>query len=342
MADAFFCLDIGESFIKVADVKKEGSLIDFTNLGYIANNPSFYPSGTEKGIDEVAGYIGKLIDSLKIVKKNVNVIIPDTYTFSQVMEMPRLNEKELISAIKYQADQFIPMPIEEASIDIEILHENERTNKLSVLMVAASKNLLNKIQRTVELAGLIPASIENELSATSRFVSEIYKNPNNPPEGIVILNINTNSSSLYFFEPTQLLISLNHNFSVGSNLFIKELQINLNLDKTKATEALKKISDGDKTSFSADSVIAPAVREINLEIGNFINSVSQKFQVKISKIFLTNEAFNLPFLAKAIETNFSIPSFLMNPYPMAKKSTLVESFKNDLSLFTSTIGGNLR
>ena len=146
MADNFFTLDIDEKFTKIVEAKKNGNVLDVTALGITETSNSFYTGNLEKNIEDEVTQIRKLIGSLKISKKNVSLIIPDALTYSQILTMPLLNEKELISAIKYQADQFIPMPIEETNIDIEVIEEitgeNKKEKKVLLLIVAAPKKVI--------------------------------------------------------------------------------------------------------------------------------------------------------------------------------------------------------
>ena len=173
MADVFFALDLSESFIKIVDADKTGNYFDIKSFGFVPSVAHFYQIDTEKVIFDQATKINKLISGLKIKKKNVNLIIPDSVSYSQIIEMPSLNEKELLAAIKYQADQFIPMPLDEVTLDIDILAEDKLSRKVSVLIVAAPKLILSKVEKTIELSGLICQSVENELSATLRFVTNI-------------------------------------------------------------------------------------------------------------------------------------------------------------------------
>ena len=341
MADTLFCVDFGESFIKVADAKKDGSLIDVSSLGFAEVSPAFYSADTEKVIGDHATIIQKLLTTLKITKRNVNIVIPDTYSYSQVLDMPKLNEKELISAIKYQADQFIPMPIDEVNIDVEILMESEKENKLLVLMIASSKKLIEKIQKTVELAGLIPESIENELSACSRFAVEAFGNVQSA-SGILLVNFSLNTTSLYFFDPRFHLITQTRNFNTGFYIFLKETALNLNLTQTQAAEALKSYQVGQQSSLPIESNIEPVVKELGAEIKRFVGVITQKFQINVGTVLMLNDTFRFPSLSKLVENAIGIPTSVINPYSILKKTTSVEFFKQNLSLFISSIGGNLR
>lgn len=343
MADSFFCIDIGENLIKVADVKNVSNQIEIQSLGYTEGELNFFSTESEKIIQNQTEKIEKLVSGLKITKKNVDVVIPDSITYSQILEMPRLNEKELISAIKYQADQFIPMPIEETNIDLEILSENEKENKLLVLMVAAPKKIIEKIQKITELSGFIPESVENELSASSRFINTFYQSiyPKNQT-GTLLINLAYNSTSLYYFNPITSLLIQNHTFNIGYSLFIKEIQINLNTDNKKAVDILSLYEGQKNSSVSVELVILPLLKEFTLEIKRFISLINEKYQTSINNIHIMNDAFRFVYLPPYLQSTLSIPTDLINPYVISRKTTFIEENKKMLPLYIPTIGGNLR
>jgi type IV pilus assembly protein PilM len=343
MADLFYCLNIGENLIKVADAKNLSNQLEIQSMGFVESELNFFSNDSEKINENQSEKISKLVGSLKITKKNIAIVIPDSVTYSQILEMPRLNEKELISAIKYQADQFIPMPIEETNIDLEILSETEKDNKILVLMVAAQKRTIEKIQRVTELAGLIPESIENELSVTARFLSSFYKvlYPN-IQDGVIVINLAYNSTSLYYFNPQTSLTMQSHTFNIGYSLFLKELQINLNTDIRKSIEILTLYQGQETTSVSVESVILPLLKEFTFEVKRFINLISEKYQTSIKQISVVNDGYRFIYLPKYLQNSFSITTELLNPYSIIKKTSVADQNKNTMALFVPTIGGNLR
>lgn len=343
MADTFFCLDIGENLIKLVDTKLTSGQLDIQTMAYSEGEMNFYSSEAEKIAENQTTRIEKLINSLKITKKNVAVVIPDSVTYSQILQMPRLNEKELISAIKYQADQFIPMPIDETNIDLEVLDENEKENSLLVLMVAAPKKIIEKVKKITELAGFIPESVENELSSTARFFSSLYKNLSPKAQGgICIVNLAYNSTSLYYFNPQTGLILKNHTFNIGYSLFMKELQINLNIDITKSVDVLSLFNGQETSSVSIRPVILPLLKEFTYEVKRFINLITDSYHSPLAQVHLINDGFRFTYLPFYLQEALSIPSNLINPYTICKKSTVADTYKNSLPLFIATIGGNLR
>ncbi|KKQ23898.1 MAG: Type IV pilus biogenesis protein PilM [Candidatus Roizmanbacteria bacterium GW2011_GWC2_37_13] len=337
MADNYFCLDIGEKHTKVVDGKKIGDIFEVSNLGKIDTGEYFYATELEKNLENQASSISNLVSSSKITKKNVNVVISDSLTYSQILTMPYLNEKELISAIKYQADQFIPMPIEETNIDLEIIEEYKAEKKILILIVAAPKKLIEKIQTTVELAGLIPESVETELSANSRFISNFYKNYRSTNQGNFLLaNFSFNSSNLSYFENAIPILKENHNLSLGYQLFLKEIQVNTDTDSKKAVEILKNYFIDHPSSYPVETIISPLLHEFVVEIKKFIDNR------KLSNLYLINNISYFPALTKLLEKLISIPTSIINPLSSIKKTPLVEGQSLELPLFVSTIGGNLR
>lgn len=337
MANNYFCLDIGEKVTKIADLNKVNDNYEITALGKTDTNELFYTTDYEKNIEAQANVINKLTSDLKLVKKNVNVIIPDSLTYTQILTMPYLNEKELISAIKYQADQFIPMPIEETNIDLEVVEEYKEQKKILILIVAASKKLIEKIQTTVELAGFIPESVETELSSNARFVLNLFKKiPPKTPFNFLLANFSLNSTNISYYEGSVPIVKESHSISLGYQIFQKEIQISTGADNLKAAEILKTYSPDHPTSLPVETIIAPLLRELSAQIKKI--SINRK----PNALYIINNIVLFPSLVKLIEKQISLPVLILNPYSFFKKSPLIDNAINELPFYVSTFGGNLR
>ncbi|MEK9169770.1 MAG: pilus assembly protein PilM [Patescibacteria group bacterium] len=341
MADKYFCLDIDEKFTKVVDAKKVDDTLEIVAIGKAETPDFFYTSNLEKNIENQVNQIKKLIESLKITKKDVNIIIPDSLTYSQIISMPLLNEKELITAIKYQADQFIPMPIEETNIDIEVISEDQVEKKVLLLIVAAPKKVVERVQTTVELVGLNPESVENELSCTGRFISNFNKNiinqyKINQTQGLIIANFDTNSTSLSYFSPQELIVKEVHHLSIGYQLFLKETQVNTDTDIKKSEEMLKNYDKNNPSSYSLEKIVQPLVKEFSTELKLFISKYNP------ATVLFTNKIFLYPSLVTNLTEELGLPINIFEPSLLLKKSQLTETYKNELSIFIPGIGGNMR
>ena len=343
MADNLFSLHLGEESIKMVDGSAVNGKVAINSIGGLSQTPLFYEIDTQKTIEDEGKLLEKLATSLKIKTKNLNVVIPDGMTYSQILEMPRLKEKELLSAIRYQADQFIPMPLDKASLDLEILQEDKLKNKLLVLIVAAPSKLISQVEKLVEAAGFIPDGVENELSATGRFLSSIYKVKPEPGVASVFINFGFSSSSLYLFHhETNLIIDL-HTFKIGLNLFLKEIEVNARLDINKAEIALSQIGLADNGSVNLAEMLKPVTSELTTEVEKFIIAEKEKYKLsKISQVFLINQSNRIKFLGQKIQQAVGLPTGVLDLAPYITKTQGVIAAGNDLSGFVGAIGGTLR
>lgn len=334
-------LEIGEKTLKACDARISGGKVEVISIGSFEDAPPFFELDTQKILDEEVSAIRKLFEGLKISKKNLNIVVPDALTYSQIVEMPRLNEKELLSAIKYQADQFIPMPIDQTSLDIEILSENKNSNTLRVLIVAAPQAFISRIENLIEASGFFPESVENELSATSRLITQFFLPPD-ADGATIFVNVGYTTSSFYLFHHQQRLILDMHNFKIGYLLFLKELQVDMSFDMKKSVEALKNIGFASNDSLNLIQILDPTVSAFSEELKKYIASVKTKFNLKkINSIYLFNYAKDLLYFPKNIADKTSVPCSLLDISAFVKKTAVVGPFMKDLPSYTSALGGCL-
>ncbi len=340
MSDTLVSLELGEKHIRIADSKDQGGKIELLSLGYEERPKELFTSDTDVGLEKPAAVIGELFNRLKIKKRYVNVIIPDSYTFSQVIEMPKLNEKELLSAIRYQADQFVPMPIEEITLDIEILKENAQQRKLELLIVAAPKKITTLVEKLVEKIGLIPHSLENELSAVSRYCNRYHKPQTDG--SYLVFNLDYDNSSIYLFDNSNQLLA-NRTIKFGLSLFLKDILINLNLEnESKAWETLKQVGLADSGSVNLYRLVEPLMKELNNHLEKFIILSKDKHQLTVGEIRLFNYSSVITQLDGKIQQAFNVPVSPLLRTDMVVENPVTTALRSELNDFVSVIGGNLR
>ena len=126
MKNKSFGLDIGATTIKAV-------WLSWQNNGFLFKSASTLPAPI-KGIlsespldqDEMAKAIRKLvIESAKITTPYVNVSLPENQVYTRIIEMPVLSDKELSSAIYWEAEQHIPVPLTTVTLDWRVLKRPE-------------------------------------------------------------------------------------------------------------------------------------------------------------------------------------------------------------------------
>jgi len=338
MANDYFTLEIGDNYLRLADVEIVNNQFNIVSLGQVEKSTLFFTSQNEKSLNDTALEIEKLVQNLRIKKKAVNIIIPDTYTYSQVLTMPYLKEKELLSAIKYQADQFIPLPIDETTIDLDILSEDKKNNSLLILIVAAPNNLIDRVGLLVEKAGLIPQNIENQASSASRVIN-FYKEK----KTTVFINMDYYSTTLYFYNPQLNLVTNIYNFKIGLSLFYKEIQVNYNFDLAKSDQVLKTIGLAANGSMNLTDILQPALNEFVSELEKFILSLKEKENIpKIDQIVIFNLVNKFSQFEKGLQTRLGINTVQFDLSNLVTKNNNSPVFDQARSSFITVLGEALK
>jgi len=232
------------------------------------------------------------------------------------------------------------MPIDEVVLDIEVLSTDKATNKNKILIVASPKKTVDRVEKTAEMVGLVPSSLENDLSSFGRFFSEVVK-----PKGTgsyLVINIGYGSSSIYLVDSQSYLILLTRTVKIGYELFLKELKFNLELPDTKAIEVLKTVGFEKNSSYDIASIVSPIMQELTNEIGKFFVQAKDKFALPVSKIYLYNAASSIHGIEKKITESTGLPVELLYLRELLVNNPVSQSFSLSLPEYISAIAACIR
>lgn len=349
MAQGFFALEFGEKSVRVGDFETKSGTIVTISAGLSPLSHDIFTAETDDVVRLTEDAIRKLITDSKISKKSVNIIIPDSQSYSRIIEMPLLTEKELVSAIRYQADQFIPIPIEKVNIDVEIMLEDKINKKLLVLLVAAQKSIVNRVMSICEKIGLYPESLETQMSASIRFFEFALTQGTSrtdspdPQKHILIANIGVSATVIYVFDMIKLLAVQSHSFPIGVDFFAKAIKTNHSFDDAQVTDLLEN-SGFEQASSSVDvnAVLTPIFAEFASEFVRYIISLREKAKINVNDLYLMGEGSKIKGMDVKLGSTTGLKTQVFNVIPYMRPNAVVDYFKNDWSLFIPVIGANLR
>src|SRR3990170_5048533 len=145
MATTVLGLDIGTKFIKYVELDQMGKG-RYQLLSYGMAPAPVKGINSEVSIDQesLAVTIKKLLAEGHVRTHKVNLALPEANVFTRIIQVPPLSERELASAIKWEAEQYIPLPLSEVQMDFSIVGESrdaQSNKKFDVLLVAAPTNM---------------------------------------------------------------------------------------------------------------------------------------------------------------------------------------------------------
>ncbi|MDO8573525.1 MAG: type IV pilus assembly protein PilM [Candidatus Daviesbacteria bacterium] len=231
-------LDIGYSSIKVVSLSKEKEQFKLVSLGSIPSPQPGLFSDTDADLEALATSINKLFSASKIDTKEVVVALPESRVFTRVIDdLPYLTDNELTSAIRYAAEEFIPMSLAEVNLNWQVLFRSQAktTNaKTVVLVIASPKRIVAKYIKILQMANLRPRALETETIAATR--SLVGNNPFSP--GTLIMQMGATTTD--FTAVSKGLIWLTRSISTGGMTLTRSLAQHFNFEVSQA-EQYKKI-----------------------------------------------------------------------------------------------------
>src|SRR3989338_11231393 len=161
-----FGLDINDSSLKIIKLRRKRGF-----LQPVSYNEKKVKSGIIKDgiIQDEDGFVKIIKDAVATVKgeklktKYAVASLPEEKSFSQVIQMPKMKKEELKSAIVFEAENYIPFPIDQVYLDFQIINPiADHLNHLDVFIVAVEKTIVDSYVSCFRKAGIIPLALEAE------------------------------------------------------------------------------------------------------------------------------------------------------------------------------------
>ena len=114
-------LDIGTDFIRVAQIKPSSSGNALVAYGAVGMPFGAVVEGEIVDPEAVSGAIKELWKRTGLRVKDVCIGVSNQKVVVRLIDLPFMEREELAGAIQYQAQDYIPIPVEEAILDFQII-----------------------------------------------------------------------------------------------------------------------------------------------------------------------------------------------------------------------------
>lgn len=340
MKNKAFGLDIGQQNIKAVWLSTEQN-------GFYLNAASTAPTPakgmlSESPLDQeqIARIIQAMLKDANIATKYVNIALPESQVYTRVIQMPVLSDKELLSAIYWEAEQYIPVPLNTITLDYKVLSRPEKTEpgaKMDVLLVGAPTALINKYEKVLSLAGLIISSVETEILSTIR---SIVIGDNYPPT--LIVSIGAISTSLAIVDKG--LVKFTYSIPTGGIALTRAIASALGFsfeqaEQYKRTYGIADKSLGGKITQAVQPVIAIILSEIKKALAFYAEKAKDN---PVRQIVLAGGSAKLPGLSAYLTTMVGIESVIANPWKILMSQEVAKSVVDDASSYAVAVGLAMR
>lgn len=360
-------VDIGSSSIKIVQLKKDKGVVELETYGSLAIGP-YVKKEVGCSIDNVSDKIllevfTDLLKESGVSTRSAGLSIPFSASLISLIEVPNVAEKKLAQIIPYEVRKYIPIPIEEVSIDWFIVPENvlskaqalfepkeegdelvdteqkpkdapKKEDKAKVLLVAIHNDQLSKYKNVAQSSNLNINFFEIEIFSVLRSVLPRNFFPT------LIIDMGANTTKFYIVENGVILRS--HFINKGGQDITLALAKSLNFTFSEA-EAVKRaegLSISDENARRAQGlVVKDIIGEINSSLGTFQN----KYRKNVGKVVLTGGGSILEGFLDLAKENINVDIEMASPFFSIKTPKyLANSVKRIGPEFSVAIGSALR
>jgi type IV pilus assembly protein PilM len=328
-------LDIQPGYVSAVQARVNGS-VQVQKAAGAALPPDTMREGEVLDGTALADTLREMFREAKLDKR-VRIGIANQRTVLRTMELPPLTDrKELATAVRFQAEDQVPMPLDNAVLDFHALGviDTPAGPRQRVIVVAAQRDMVERLIAAVRAAGLRPEGVD--LSAFA-LIRSLHRADEDHSGRVLYLNIGglTNMAiaegtvcrftrviggglesmaadiaernSIKQVEARELLaaVDLDAAAPAAPSLYADGAQQDSQSDEVQSDPVP---AAAQKPTIDVRPVLASGVREIAGEVRNSLDfHRSQDGGGEVSSIVLSGSALQISGFARALQSELRVP-----------------------------------
>ena len=348
-------IDIGSSAIKIVQLaKKNGKAVLETygaiSLGPYANND--IGAITNLKSDDLSKALADLMKESNTTINSGALAIPSSASLIFTISLPaKISEEELATVVPIEARKYIPVPMNEVTLDWIIIPnepESYKTNdnaivpkkeeiesKVEVLVIAIHNEIIERYREVLTKTNIHSESFEMEIfgSIRSSFGHELTP--------ILLIDFGASKTKISIVETG--VVHVFHVVNRGSSDITRNISQAMGIsfaeaEKLKCFVGLNK----DKNQQVAE-IILSSIDYIFSDVNNVVFAFEKRYNKNISKIIFTGGGSLLDGLLEKAQVNFSTEIILADPFQRTEAPAfLMPILKTSGPEFSVAIGLALR
>lgn len=164
MASRMLGLDVGTNAVRAVEVslRRSGPVVE--RMGQVSLPIGAVQGGEVIDVGAVSAALKRLWREAGFTTKSVVVGVANQRVVARMTEVPALPEDELRSSLRYQVQDLIPIPVDDAQLDFQVIERlpgaDGEQDRLRILLVAAHHEMLRSLLAALAGANLTANRID--------------------------------------------------------------------------------------------------------------------------------------------------------------------------------------
>lgn len=302
-------LDISQTSLKIMaiDAKK------WTVIGY--GSLDVDPIKLQQSLDGDGQYLSeqiKLLIDKKLVGQlpsvHVAVSIPASHTYSRSLTLPGDLKGDLMDAVRLEAEQSIPVPVDQLYIDYEITSRSK--DAISAYTCAAPRKITDNCVAACDKAGLKAVVVEPSMNAVARLL-KVSEHGDLPT---VIVDMGAASTDIAILDGT---VKVTGGIPVGGNTLTLDIAgaMDISLEQAHQLKVLSGLTSSQHQR-KLTKAVTPTLQKIMSEVQKIIRYYEERIPGAhpIEQVLMIGGGASMPGIGDYFTEHLEIASRVASPW----------------------------
>lgn len=318
-------IDIGTSSIKLIELEDKKGHLELTrcSLNRIVDG-------------DIKSALKDLLSLTKLSLKRVNVSLSGPSVIVRYIEMPPMKKDELKSAIKFEAEKYIPFNINDSIIDCAML-DKTASGANRVLLVAAKKNEVNNLLGIFKEVGLEINAIDIDSFAFLNSFQRLGIENKEEEKTYALINMGARFSNMNII--TKGNVYFTRDILWGGADITNRIKGAMGISLQEA-EALKQ-RPAEKRE-EVVNIITNVLERLSSQIRISFDYFESQFGKNVGRLYISGGASYLFNIVDFLKDSLGIDIVMWNPFSGIRILESIEEIEGFPALFAVAVGLALR
>lgn len=305
-------LDIGTYSMKAIEAKVSKTSVEVLKVIEAPNYLGISIPVDDIAVEKLSQQIEAFFSDNGLPSSDVRLALPESMVSTKVIEIPSLSDAELASAIGWQAEQHIPIPKDDLSLEYQVLFRpprDEKNTMMRVLLIGTKQSVVEKYITVFAELGIEPRSLETQTLSLLRAISISNTDPTT-----LVCNMGFSTTDISLVREGELMSVFS--YPQGGILFTRAVENLLQLPTNQAEEYKRSYGlDPQYFEGKVQQAILPVVDSFVDTVRKAMQYYStQHPQEKVQRVLMAGGASQLPGLIPHLASVLGVEVLLVSPF----------------------------
>jgi type IV pilus assembly protein PilM len=333
-----FGFDIGHGSLKVMQIDTSGRKPHMVGYGTATFNADAIQDGVIVDHETIAKATLKLFHNElvgDITTNRVVIAIPSYRTFTRSSTLPPLDNQELKEAVELDAEQYIPLPLEDLYMDYSVTGKSKE--KTDLFVAAVPRTIVDSQLQLMQILGLETVGVETTIDAAS----SLFAHDEQSDVPAVLIDFGSLSADITIYDKQTLVTGT---VTGGGTSFTELIKDKLKVSQAEAQIIKTKYGLGaSRKQAEIEIALEPILSQLVKEIKRMLRYYEERYGSKrtINQVVTLGGGANMPGLSEYITNGLRVATRACDPWSYVDSHGLQPPAAVDKPMFATVMGLSL-